>query len=440
MNLTNYSSQSLQFSPKNYISNDLIDYLCSDCKRFRIFDPSSTLYCFIFQVLDRCSSKATLLNFNLNRIKNNLKPSSMNTAAYTKAKNKLCGVKLKYIACNLGDKLSKESKKWMFKNRKVLLGDGTILNLNDTKDIRKKYPIVKRLNRQSGMPKLRLFAFFDSSSGAFIDGEIGAYCGKGQAETTLLKKTLTRIDRNTILILDRFFTNYYLRREVREHGLDYVIRARDNNAKKILKRKTDVTINELPPEKSTGVTSKVRYIKSTIKRKGFRVAKIFIVTSLLEENGYLKEEVENLYLQRWGVELDIRNLKETLEARTLRSKSAEMVKKELWVNMIAYNIIKGLSNHSAKFNLKPPRKQAFKIYVNTAILLLTGRLKNIEKKIFGLLKGEVLNSPYRREPRAVRYLGKRYEEMKMSRNKAKKQSWGKSGRRLRKGLQSEMVA
>jgi hypothetical protein len=38
------------------------------------------------------------------------------------------------------------------------------------------------------------------------------------------------------------------------------------------------------------------------------------MTNLFEEDGHKKEDIEKLYLQRWSVELDIRNLKETLEA------------------------------------------------------------------------------------------------------------------------------
>jgi hypothetical protein len=436
MNSTNFDSQSLQFSLKNMIPKKLIDYLCSDCMRFREFDPSSTLYCFIFQVLNRCSAKTTLLNFNVRKIENKLKPSSMNTSAYTKAKQRLCEIKLKTIASKLGKKLSKESNEWKYKGRSVFLGDGTVINLEDTKDIRKSFPIATRLGRQWGRPKMRLLTFFDLSSGAFIDGEIGSFCGKGQAETSLLKKMLSRIEKNSILVLDKFFTNYYLREELENSKIDYVIRARDKYAKRTLKRKSDLEIDEFEPGKLKGKTKRARYIKSTIKRKGFRVATIYIVTNLLKENGHTKEEIEYLYLQRWGVEVDIRNLKETLEANKLRSKSSSLVRKEVWVNLIAYNIVKSLSNKSCHLNLQSPRKQAFKIYVEGALMLLTGRLKNYELDIFRLLKGETLNARYRREPRVIRFVGKKYEEMKMSRKEARKLKWGKSGRRERQGLQS----
>ena len=440
MDSTNLNSQSLQLSLKNFIPKQLIDYLCSDCQRFRVFDPASTLYCFIFQVLNRCSSKATLLNFNMRKAENNLKTSSMNTSAYTKAKKRLSSKKLKIIASKVGEKLSNQASKWHYKGRKVFLGDGTVINLEDTADIRKQFPIVKRLNRQWGRPKMRLLTLFDASSGAFIDGEIGAFCGKGQAETSLLRKMLIRIESNSILILDKFFTNYYLRKEIQSFNIDYVIRARDKHAKKILKKKRDVTIDELPSRKSTGEVIRVRYIRSSIKRKGFRVATIYIVTNLLKDDGHNKEEIEKLYLQRWGVELDIRNIKETFNATLLRSKSSNLVIKEIWVHMIAYNIVKGMSNQSCRFNLQAPRKQAFKIYIEAALMMLTGRIKNYEFDIFQLLKGEILCSKYRREPRAVRFLGKRYEEMKMSRKKAKKQSWGKSGRRHRQGLLKQKAA
>lgn len=284
---------------------------------------------------------------------------------------------------------------------------------------------------------MRFMAFFDASSGAYIDGEIGSYCGKGQAETSLLKKLLDRVEKKSILVLDKFFTNYELRKEIIKNDLNYVIRARDEFAKKILKKKNDVELDELPAKRKNGETMKVRYIKSSLKRDGLRDAVLYIVTNLLKEDGHSKEEIEELYLKRWFVELDIRNLKQTLEAKKLRSKSAALVKKELWVHMISYNLIKGLSNQSCNINKKPPRKQEFKIYIEALLMILTNRVKKKIKKLFQFLSSETLNSKYRRGPRAVRFRNCKYEEMKMSRKEAKKLNWGKSGRKLRQGLSKE---
>lgn len=364
-----------------------------------------------------------------------MKLVSMNTAGYTLAKKRLCEKKLKTIACKLGKTIDKDSKNWRYNNRDVFLGDGTVINLEDNDKIKKDYPVNLRNGKQNGLPKLRFLCFFSASSGAFIDGEIGSYCGKGQGETSLLKKMMSRLETRSILVLDRFFTRFELRKEIVDTGRDYVVRARDKAAIKYLKRKNDIEIIETPCRAKNNIDKmKVRYIKSSVKRKGFRVATLYIVTSLLKENGHKKNDIEMLYLKRWGVELDIRHLKETLEVTYLKSKTPQQARKELWVHLISFNLVKKLSNKNCKNNNQAPPKQCFKIYVEAFKGILTGAIKGMEAVLLKITENEVLKSKYRREPRAVIKYKKKYEVMNMSRIEAKKVYWGKSGRRQRQAL------
>ena len=107
---------------------------------------------------------------------------------------------------------------------------------------------------------------------------------------------------NSILILDRFFTSFFLQVELRTHNIDYVIRARDDFAKRILGRKSDVILNLDKPERSSynygGCYDeipneiKVRVVKSSIKRDGYRSAHLYIITSLIDDKKYLKKDIE----------------------------------------------------------------------------------------------------------------------------------------------------
>ena len=137
------------FSFKNFISKDLIYYLASDCERFRVFDPSSTLFCFLFQVFNSCSAKSSLLNFNVQRAKLGLKTVSMNTAAFIKAKKRLSEVKLKNITTEVGKQIDKKSTMWKFKGRDVYLGDGTVINLQDNNAIKKMFPVNLRKGKRT---------------------------------------------------------------------------------------------------------------------------------------------------------------------------------------------------------------------------------------------------------------------------------------------------
>jgi hypothetical protein len=67
-----------------------------------------------------------------------------------------------------------------------------------------------------------------------------------------------------------------------------------------------------------------------------------------------------LYRQRWHVELDLRNIKTTLGMEHLRCKSPEMAIKELWVYLLAYNLIRLLMAQAALLADQIPRQLSFK--------------------------------------------------------------------------------
>lgn len=423
MHRISFSSNSLQFSLTNLISPKDLSHFVADTERFRVFDPSTTLFCFLFQVVNNCSLKSALLNLNLIRKKEGLKAISMNTAALCKAKKRLCLDKIKTLVLTLGEELDSKSSFWKFKGRDVLLGDGTIITLENTERIKKEFPISK--NRSGGViPRMRVLTFFSASSGCLIDAEVGKFIGKGQSETGMLKKIIKRLGSNSIFVLDRFYTSFDTRKCLMNYKNDYVIREREVKAKKVLGRKGDVEIEEKPKVSEYGtIPIKTRYIKSTIKRDGFRTASIYIVTSLLSDKGYSKKDIEQLYLMRWGVELDLRNLKSTLEGSHLKSKSASMCLKELWVYFLAYNLIKKLSNKSCEFNQKHPRKQSFKLYLEVLKRIYWGGGKEVEANLYKIVGSEFLNSKYRREPRAVIREKGKYHVMRMPRNEAKLLDW-----------------
>jgi IS4 transposase len=138
------------------------------------------------------------------------------------------------------------------------------------------------------------------------------------------------------------------------HDIDFVSRMKDEKAKKLLGNKNEIIqklkITEKP--KDLNETEKslisdyiiVRIIKYCIPRKGHRSQIVYIVTSLLKDEEYSTEDITELYAQRWGVELDLRNLKITIGAKELKCKNPSMVEKELWVKIITYNLIKYVSN------------------------------------------------------------------------------------------------
>ena len=50
----------------------------------------------------------------------------------------------------------------------------------------------------------------------------------------------------------------------------------------------------------------VRELRFKVEQPGFRVDNVVLVTTMLDATMYTKDELADLYLQRWNVELDLR--------------------------------------------------------------------------------------------------------------------------------------
>ena len=96
----------------------------------------------------------------------------------------------------------------------------------------------------------------------------------------------------------------------------------------------------------------------TYQRKGFRPQTL--LTSLLDAKTYPRDEVAELYHERWELELGYDEIKtELLESREcIRSKSPERVEQELLGILLAYNLI--------RFEMSSVAREAIRVRLRTA--------------------------------------------------------------------------
>jgi hypothetical protein len=103
----------------------------------------------------------------------------------------------------------------------------------------------------------------------------------------------------------------------------------------------------------------MREVYVRVEQPGYRVDSLVVVTTLTDADAYRREEIAELYHRRWLVELDIRVLKSTLGMDILRCKSPEMVAKEMWACMLAYNLIRQSLLQAALSKDLSPRQLSF---------------------------------------------------------------------------------
>ena len=100
--------------------------------------------------------------------------------------------------------------------------------------------------------------------------------------------------------------------------------------------------------------------------------KLYLFTTLEEP----AEELVALYGRRWHIELDIRSLKQTLGMHSLRSKTPEMMEKELLLGIAGYNLVRAVQMAAARQANLEPRQLSFS-RVQAVIMTAIPRLATI---------------------------------------------------------------
>ena len=173
-------------------------------------------------------------------------------------------------------------------------------------------------------------------------------------------------------------------------------------------------------------TMEIREVAIIVERKGFRPKKIIMTTSFLDHKKQSKSDLGDLYKQRWTVELYLRAIKTTMGMEMLRSKTPEMVKKEIWIHLLAYNAIRKIMLDAAIKKGILPGEISFKSTVQTfnhySTLLriqdiITTNVYNF--LLDAIVKRTVGNRPGRSEPRKRKKRPKSFPLLKGSRHAGK---------------------
>jgi hypothetical protein len=90
-----------------------------------------------------------------------------------------------------------------------------------------------------------------------------------------------------------------------------------------------------------------------------------LVTTFLDPIAVTRNDLANLYDYRWFVELSLRDIKTTMHMDILRGKSPDMVRKEIWVHLLAYNLIRKIMAQAAFIHEKSTKELSFKLALQT---------------------------------------------------------------------------
>ncbi|MBX9791844.1 MAG: IS4 family transposase [Pirellulales bacterium] len=93
---------------------------------------------------------------------------------------------------------------------------------------------------------------------------------------------------------------------------------------------------------------RVRELRYEVKRPGFRVKQVTLVTTLLDGNRYTKADLAEAYRLRWTIETCFGHLKTTMKMDVLRCQTVDGVMKELTMFLLVYNLVRMVQLQAAR--------------------------------------------------------------------------------------------
>jgi len=111
----------------------------------------------------------------------------------------------------------------------------------------------------------------------------------------------------------------------------------------------------------------LREVRIEIAQKGFRLRRLRLVTTLRDHQQYPKEDLAAVYRARWQAELDLRSIKQVMQMDVLRCKSPAMVRKEIWMHLLTYNLVRKLLAAAAATANISPQQVSFKGTLQTLL-------------------------------------------------------------------------
>lgn len=348
----------------------------------RIYTPLVTLWVFLSQVLSADHScRASVARLIAHRVSRGQRSCSSETGAYCQARKRLPEKFFSAVTCLVGQALDKQvDPKWLWKGRRVYMFDGTMVSMPDTRANRKAYPKTYNQKPGLGFPLARIGAITSLSCGAILNVGFCRYAGKGQGEVSLLRRVWDILRPGDVLLADSLMSNWTGIVMLKERGFELVSRLNKANRKADFRKgirlgKDDHIVQWCKPTSIRSVDRKtynslpseitIREARIRVQQTGFRTKTIVVVTTLLDPKQTTKEDLANLYRARWNNELDLRSIKSTMQMEVLRCKTPELVRKEVWTHVLAYNLIRTIIAQAATKHDIAPRTISFKGAIQT---------------------------------------------------------------------------
>ncbi len=364
----------------------MIEQVCREAGhtwRCRVLDPVTTIHLFILQMLHG--------NTACNKLPR-LTGRKFTASAYCQARRKLPLAVIQTLAKRIGAILqTSTATSGLWHGHRPVLLDGTGCSMPDTPGLQKHFGQPGAQRKGCGFPVAHLLTAFDGYHGLLLGVEVAALRTHDLALVPAIHPCLRRGD---LLVADRGFCSFAHLALIQRGGMEACIRVhqrqivsfrRHHRRAGTSQRRTagapssrwrkrlgpdDQLVEWLRSKNRPSWISdeayeglpdwiQVRELRYRIRTAGFRTRAVTLVTTLLDPIRYPAGELRELYRTRWGVETDLRHLKTTLGLDVLHCKTVDGVMKEIWMFVLAYNLVRAVMLEAARRQKTEPQRISF---------------------------------------------------------------------------------
>ena len=402
-----------------------------------IYTPLTTVWVFLSQCLSPDHScRDAVARLAAWRVGQGQKACSSETGAYCTARDALPETACHELVRRTGRELDAQAPaEWLWHNRRVRVADGTTMTMPDTPKNQAEYPQQKNQKPGCGFPIARVLVVFSLAVGVALDAAISKYEGKQTGENSLFRTLHPLLEPGDVVLADRYFAGWFDLALLLKRGVDSVVRKHQLRATDFRTGQRlgheDHLVRWPKPDRPAWMSAdhyaalpdelELREVRVKVTQRGFRTKVVIVVTTLLDAEEFSAVEIAEVYRRRWHAELNLRSLKIVLQMDHLRCKTPHRVRNEVWMHLLAYNLVRQMMAVAAFEAGKTPGHISFKgslQLLNSFLpwLVLCAPLDAGCSALLECIAAQAVgNRPDRYEPRRVKRRPKNYRYFREAR-------------------------
>ena len=402
--------------------------------RESFWSPTVTLVTFLLQVLDGAKTLRSAVALLLNQLaaRGETELPSGDASAYCQARKRLPDETVSRMVGHIAEHLSnlvERATSWL--GHRVWSVDGSSVSMPDTPELQKQFPQPPGQKPGCGFPVAQVVVLFCWTTGAVVDLVIDTIRPN---ELSLFRRMWHNFKAGDVVLADRMYGSYVDLCRLKLRGVFGVFRLHQRRRADFRQGRRlgpdDRLVTWSRPKRwlpSFGISKEqfellpetlpVRLVRITNAPKGFRSRTIVVVTTLLDPIEVPADQIRQLYRDRWTAELNLRSLKTSLGMEILRGQSPDVVRKEIAMHLLAYNLIRLLMWHAAREHNRDLHRLSFtgtlhRLRATLPLLMFLHHRREqarlLEYLLLSIARDEVPDRPDRNEPRRKKRRPKPY--------------------------------